>query len=149
MVQFAALALREAAYAESKFPRHLRRTHDHWVNGQNPDGGWVTSRAKVFHGHMTSAGLSTIAITRRMHEDDSDVDAQGRPDCCSTREPDLVMQRGLQWMGREFTVLANPRESSGHWHYYYLYGMERAGRMSNVRSLDSWTGIAGGPLSGC
>lgn len=133
--QFAALALREAAYAGVEVSQTTwRRTHDHWVNGQNADGGWGYKPGEGSStGSMTSAGLSTIAITRRMLEDDSDVDAQGRPDCCSTREPDLVMQRGLQWMGREFTVLANPRESSGHWHYYYLYGMERAGRMSNVR----------------
>ncbi|MBL8816225.1 MAG: DUF4159 domain-containing protein [Planctomyces sp.] len=134
--QFAALALREAAYAGVEVSQTTwKRTHDHWVQGQNPDGGWgyKPNDDNSSTGSMTSAGLSTIAITRRMLEDDGDVDAQGRPDCCRPPEPDTVMQKGLAWMGREFTVLANPRESTGNWHYYYLYGVERAGRMSNVR----------------
>lgn len=132
--QFAVLALRDAAYAGVQVSRETwQRAHDRWQTDQMPNGGWSYGRPgdKQVRGSMTVAGLSTLAITSRMLQDDRDVDAQGRPDCCASHPPVDAIQRGRQWMAQNFSVVTNP--GMGTWHYYYLYGLERAGRMSGVR----------------
>lgn len=131
--QYAILALREAAWAGVDVSRSTwQRTHDHWTSLQSQDGGWAYKAGdQNSTGSMTVAGLSTLAITTRMLQDDSDVDAMGRPDCCRTLPPDNTMLRARQWMASNFSVYSNPRGSG--WLYYYLYGLERAGRLSNVR----------------
>ena len=131
--QYAVLALREAAYAGVEVSQDTwRAIHDHWVNQQCIDGGWSYKAGdQKSIGSMTVAGLSTIGITSRMLLDDSDVDANGRPDCCRPAATNNAMQRGREWMATNFSVYSNPR--SGGWLYYYLYGLERAGRLSNSR----------------
>jgi hypothetical protein len=131
--QFALLALRDAAHAGVEVSRDTwQRAHDHWVTGQSRDGGWAYKAGEQNSiGSMTTAGLSTLAITTRMLQDDRDVDAQGRPDCCSIPQPNDAVTRGRQWMANNFSVYTNPR--AANWQYYYLYGLERAGRLSNVR----------------
>ena len=130
--QYAVLALREAAYAGAKVSRETwERVHQRWVNDQQADGGWHYSGGQPSSGSMTVAGLSTIGITTRMLLNDNDVDAQGNPDCCQLPAPDLVLQNGRRWLSQNFSVQSNPGKSE--FHYYYLYGLERAGRMSGVR----------------
>lgn len=131
--QFAILALREAAQAGVEVSRSTwKRTHDHWITNQAADGGWCYHTGGTdTSGSMTVAGLSTIATTIRMLQDDSDVDADGRPNCCRVVPPNAAMQRGREWLAQRFSVNSNP--GSSNWHYYYLYGLERAGRLSNVR----------------
>ena len=131
--QYAVLALRDAAYAGIEVEQTVwKRIHEHWLKGQNTDGGWdYRPGGTSATGSMTSAGLSTLAITTRMLHDDSDVDANGQPDCCSPNPPLDAFQKGRRWMARRFTVMNNPVRNRDH--YYYLYGLERAGRLSNVR----------------
>ncbi len=134
--QYAILALREAAYAGVEVSQDTwRRAHTHWVEQQSIDGGWAYQAGdQSSTGSMTVAGLSTVAITTRMLQDDSDVAPDGRPDCCRLNPPDTAMQRGRQWMASNFSVYSNPRgPGASSWLYYYLYGLERAGRLSNVR----------------
>lgn len=133
--QYAILALRDAAYAGAVISRETwQRSHARWLRDQSPDGGWGYGRSDLNNtptGSMTVAGLSTLAITSRMLEDDSDVDAQGRVDCCQVRPPNLALERGRRWLADNFSVATNP--VGGNYHFYYLYGLERAGRMSGVR----------------
>jgi hypothetical protein len=42
------------------------------------------------------------------------------------RDKDVL--QGLQWMAKNFTVTENPGVGA-KWHYYYLYGIERAGML--------------------
>ncbi len=131
--QYAVLALREAAYAGAQVSRETwERIHERWVGAQLPGGGWGYAEGQNDpRGSMTVAGLSTVAITSRMLQDDRDVDVQGRPDCCQIRPPNLVLEQGRRWMAENFSVVTNP--GKGDWYYYYMYGLERAGRMSGVR----------------
>ncbi len=131
--QYAVLALREAVFAGAKVSRETwQRVHDRWLNDQLPNGGWAYNlNDRNPRGSMTVAGLSTVAITSRMLQDDRDVDAQGRPDCCALPVPDTALQNGRRWMAENFSVATNP--GHGDWYYYYLYGLERAGRLSNMR----------------
>lgn len=138
--QFAILALRDAAYAGVRIERDVwERAHQHWIRTQLPNGGWsYRNDDSSARGSMTAGGLSSLAITHRMLQDDRDVDGQGRPDCCRTHEPIEAFEKARQWLGApgRFTVTSNP----GHarWHYYYLYGMERAGRLGNVRLFGNF-----------
>jgi len=130
--QFAVLALRDAAQAGVHIDRSVwLRTHNHWQNFQEDDGSWAYRPGDPPRGSMTVAGLSTLAITTRMLADDSDVGANGRPDCCEPHPPSDAFEKGRKWMARHFDVYNNP--GSPIWHYYYLYGLERAGRLSGVR----------------
>ena len=48
------------------------------------------------------------------------------------------IDNGVDWLRRHFTVQGNPSSSARHsrlWHYYYLYGLERAGRLSARRKI--------------
>ena len=131
--QYAVLALRDAAYAGATVSRKTwERVHEQWTKAQNPDGGWPYVRSQPSsRGSMAVAGLSTIAITTRMLQDDSDVGADGRPDCCRTALPNPALENGRRWMAKNFSITTNP--GFDNWYYYYLYGLERAGRMSGVR----------------
>lgn len=130
--QFAILALRDAAQVGIEIDRVVwQRAHDHWLDAQLPSGAWNYKDNDGARGSMTTAGLSTLAVTTRMLQDDKDVDNEGRPDCCSPHPPLEAFEKGRQWLARNFTVYSNPGESN--WHYYYLYGLERAARLGHVR----------------
>jgi len=135
--QFAVLALRDAVNAGVEIDQSVwRRVRDHWEGQQNPDGGWgyrsgKVSRDNPSRGSMTVAGLSTVAITSRMIADDSDTDAEGRVDPCHPHPPPEALLKGRHYVGHRFSARRNPDHDS--WHYYYLYGLERAGRLTGVR----------------
>ena len=129
--QYAVLALRDAVYAGAQVDRETwELVHQRWVNDQQPAGAWRYGPNPV-SGSMTVAGLSTVSITSRMLLDDSDVDPDGNPDCCNLAVPNKVLERGRHWLSENFSVHANPGSNQSH--FYYLYGLERAGRMSGVR----------------
>jgi len=136
--QYAVLALRDAANFGVNIERSVwERIHQQWAEGQNQDGGWGYQHPGIkpepSTGSMTVAGLSTVAITMRMLHDDSDTDAEGRVDCCRTHPPPDALKKGRAWLSYRapFSIQANPK--GGGWHFYYLYGLERAGRLSGVR----------------
>lgn len=130
--QFAVLALRDAAAAGFQIDRNVWiRTHQHWMQNQLRNGGWGYRPGDAARGSMTAAGLSTLAITTRMLQDDSDVNEAGRPDCCLPATPPDAFEKGRDWLTRNFSVFTNPPGQT--WHYYYLYGLERAARLGNVR----------------
>lgn len=132
--QYAVLALRDAVYAGAQVSRETwQRVHERWLADQQPNGGWGYggSGDHSARGSMTVAGLSTIAITTRMLQDDRDVDFQGKPDCCNLRPAEPSLENGRRWLADMFSIVTNP--GHGNHHFYYLYGLERAGRMTGVR----------------
>ena len=48
---------------------------------------------------------------------------------------DRGMIDGLAWLGDKFTVTDNPEPGENMWHYYYLYGLERTGAKTGVRTI--------------
>ncbi|APZ94144.1 DUF4159 domain-containing protein [Fuerstiella marisgermanici] len=138
--QYAILALRDAAYVGIEIDQDIwKRAHEHWLNAQLPNGAWAyRNDQKEARGSMTAAGLSTLAITSRMLQEDNDVDPDGKPDCCVPHPPAEAFEKGRRWLGQNnvFSVNANP--GNPNWHYYYLYGLERAGRLGNVRFFGKY-----------
>ena len=140
--QFAVLGLREAvASGHYEVDRETwQRVQKHFLEAQIGDtvgksgAGWSYTEGGAAYGSMTVAGLASMVITQEMLQNDDDVDAQGRIDCCGKDEADEVQQSidaGIRWLGNNFQIRANP--GGRGWWLYYLYGLERAGRFSGQR----------------
>lgn len=132
--QFAVLGLYEAAHAGVSVSRETwERARAHWERTQCADGGWnyTPSSGSSGTGSMTVAGIAAAVMTAAMLQEDGELDANGNPDCCTKIEEDLTLKRGLRWLEKNFSVGSNPR--GGGWLFYYLYGLERAGRLSGQR----------------
>jgi hypothetical protein len=138
--QFALLGLREAAELE---PRELRvkvdpdvwrRVREHFGGTQGDDGGWGYQGPGGPSGSMTSAGISSLIIAgMRMHEGEETI-RNGVIEKCGEWKHNDAITRGLAWLGRhDRLVETNP--GAGQWHFYYLYGLERAARLSGQRFI--------------
>lgn len=134
--QFAILGLREAVEAGAVVSRETwQRNRDYWVRGQNGDGGWAyTSQAGAggSYGSMTVAGVSSLAICEQMLRIDQGVAPDGTPPCCNQAEPNPELEKGLKWLAQHFNPGNNAGSQFGNV-LYYLYGIERAGRLSGQR----------------
>lgn len=76
-------------------------------------------------GSMTTAGLAGMIICKARLEQSRD-----RRVRTAIFEINRSIRDGCAWLAKNFSVSANPK--SGSWHYYYLYGLERAGVLSAV-----------------
>lgn len=132
--QFALLALHDAERVGAVVQeRTWRLAKAYWESTQNPDGSWGYRRGLPGTGSMTCAGLTSMIIAAgQLQEPDAKVDGD-RIECCqrSDAETDSI-QRAIQWMERNFSVTHNPGTDQ-RWLLYYLYGLERVGRMTNRR----------------
>ncbi|MDB5391100.1 MAG: Prenyltransferase/squalene oxidase, partial [Planctomycetaceae bacterium] len=134
--QFAVLGLREAQYAGIPVNRNIwELVRDHWTNQQSADGGWSYSGVGGGStGSMTVAGVTTQVIVETMLRDDKDENADGTPNCCGDPTRNESLERGVKWLERNFAVGHNPSNGNGiGGTLYYLYGLERAGRLSGRR----------------
>lgn len=142
--QFAVLGLYEAAHVGIPVSRETwQAAHDHWERAQSGDGGWGYTPGAASSGSMTAAGLSVMVMSTAMLQRADKLDANGNPlklnsetkqyepACCAQPEPNDAIEKGVRWMANHFAVSRNP--GGGGWLYYYLYGLERAGRLSGRR----------------
>ena len=135
--QFAILGLRDAVHAGvSVSPKTWKLSRDHWMATQTSDGGWGYSatRGGGASGSMTVAGIASMLITSSMLRYERDFDKDGNPICCGTLEQSMEqksLDRGIAWMERRFAIGRNTGAKA--WLLYYLYGLERAGRLSGRR----------------
>lgn len=135
--QFAVLGLREAAFSGVPVNRATWiAIAEHWLTSQNADGGWAYSGGpgQGSYGSMTVAGIATLNIVKTLLRDD-DLKKDGTINCCGrNKDEDLIdqaLERAYRWMETHFAVTHNP--GSGSWLLYYVYGLERAGRLSGRR----------------
>ena len=147
--QFALLALHEAELAGAKIdPQVWQRARKYWEEQQNPDGSWGYHPGSFSSGSMTCAGISSMIIALG-HTGKGDAEVDGdRVQCCGKKQESTSVERGLDWLGRNFRVDANPMDGGGVakldrndrstiWRMYYLYGVERVGRMSARRMIGA------------
>lgn len=139
--QFAMLALHEAERAGVKIPDQTwQLALNYWTQPgmQGPTGGFGYERGHPESGSMTCAAISSLIIARdRLHTGDAAV-TDGRIVCCGNQLPDDPLNKAVGWMGKHFSVVRNPSSEPGgsvNWLLYYLYGMERVGRMSGQRFI--------------
>ncbi|MGD9723265.1 MAG: DUF4159 domain-containing protein [Pirellulales bacterium] len=138
--QFALLALFEAERAGIDISDDTwRLALQYWQRGQLPDGSWRYSPAQPSSGSMTCAGISSLVIASgELNVGDARV-VDGVVQCCGEQDANDAVERGIAWLERNFSVHSNPsgagRATQNSWLLYYLYGLERAGRLTARRFI--------------
>jgi len=136
--QFALLALHEAErLGISASERTWRLAKAYWEGCQNADGSWGYNRqSQGGTGSMTCAGITSLIITADKVRPGSARVHGERIHCCTGGEADEGdrIERALQWLGAHYSVARNPGAGNS-WLLYYLYGLERVGRMTARRFL--------------
>lgn len=131
--QFAVLGLKACADAGIEIPPATWESAlRYFLQTQSQDGGWGYYFAGMKDRHsyasMTCAGVCGVAICKY---------GLGVP------EPlrDKAIQAGLGWLGQNFRPEENAFAKKSHvadpqrWLYYYLYSIERVGRITGVEKL--------------
>ncbi len=108
---------------------------NYWEQAQRLNsGGWsyTADGGGQVTASMTTAGISSLVITglRRLQSQETLVGDTIQN--CGKGGINPGLQRALDWMGANFRVDQNLGRS-GTWKFYYLYGLERAGRLSGQR----------------
>ena len=131
--QYAVLALRDAVHAGVPVSINTwKLIKQYWGTQQSADGGWgYQSKVGASRGSMTVAGIATMVIVNSMLGDELEINPDGTPNCCVNKDDDESIERAIRWMSNHFSVGSNPGVNS--WLLYYLYGLERAGRLSGTR----------------
>ncbi|MDA0658736.1 MAG: DUF4159 domain-containing protein [Planctomycetota bacterium] len=140
--QYALMALHEAERnGISVEDRTWRLAQDYWQRLQLPDGSWKYSDSPQYgpSGSMTCAGIASLIIAHgELEKGTATVDAQGSMQCCGVLEQHPEIERGFDWLARHFSVQKNPGDGGAGglgWYFYYMYGVERVGRMSGRRFI--------------
>jgi hypothetical protein len=150
--QFALLALYEAERAGVPVdPATWRLALAYWESAQNGDYSWgYQKKGTGFRGEypgtgsMTCAGVASLVIASgRVGQSDAQVNGD-QIECCGVQKSNERIERALAWLGGTFTVHNNPAvgnpEYGGRWVFYYLYGIERVGRLTGHRFLVNRNG---------
>jgi hypothetical protein len=131
--QYALLGLNAAAEAGVAVPAEVwQAAWMYWADCQDPDGGWsyrVGNRQST--ASMTTAGISSLIIAGSRLFRSTEVLAGPTIQHCGQEEVDIRLERGLAWLAANFSVRTNI--GAGRNKLYYLYGLERAGRLAGVR----------------
>lgn len=133
--QFALLALHEAQRSGVEVNVIVwRRALSHWLSSQNPDGGFGYTPVEASKGSMVCAGISSMVIAAGKLTDGDAKVKNGKVLCCGDQVSDLPLERAIAWMGDHFSAQRNPAAGGGasYW-MYYMYGLERAGRLTGRR----------------
>jgi hypothetical protein len=93
------------------------------VAGYEYARGWGYTGPQGVSGSMTAAGVTAVAICVS--------ELKGNRWGSLPDAGEKAMWDGIAWLGKNFSVKDNPRGSPA-WHYYYLYGLERAGVLARV-----------------
>jgi len=152
-LQYSLLALKAARRCGIEVPKSLwARAADHLLDEQERKGpavgrydpnspygemakdsarGWGYTRNTAATGSMTAGCLSALVICRSEL-----LGSAAAPPALDGKILQAVRD-GAAWLGLHFTVEENPGPAGTPavkevWHYYYLYGLERAGVLSGL-----------------
>jgi hypothetical protein len=132
--QYALLGLGAASEAGVPVkPEVWALSRAYWEKYQKRDGSWAyTPDSSASTASMTCAGISSLVITglRRFQGAESLKGDQIIE--CGKGGLSPHLQRGIDWMANHFAVGQNYGNGQ-QWKLYYLYGLERAGRLAGVR----------------
>ena len=110
---------------------------EYWQRYQQRDGAWgyTPDAANGSTASMTCAGISSLVISglKRFRGAERLVGNHGVEDC-GKGSADPNLEAGIRWIATHFNVGQN-FGANQQWKYYYLYGLERVGRLSGVRFL--------------
>ncbi len=137
--QYALLALYAASEAGATVkPEVWARAREYWEHSQKADGSWAyhpdSSNATA---SMTCAGLSSLIISGLSRFQDQEYLRGDTIVDCGKGGVNKRIQNALNWLALHFQVGQNYGNGQ-QWRFYYLYGLERAGRMAGVRFLGQY-----------
>ena len=140
--QFAVLALHEAERVGATVQRKTwKKALEYWKSSQNQRGSWgYQKEGQNGLGSMTCAGIAATVICSGHVDRPNAVIEKGLVQCCQQQEEDDSLEMALGWLANNFSVRRNPgrRGMESVWHYYYLYGLERVGRLTTRRFIGEY-----------
>jgi hypothetical protein len=98
---------------------------------QNADGGFGYQVGQTSNGSMTACGLGILLISKEQ------IELKGGK---APEWVDITVQKGMEWLDKNFTADQNPGEGhggggAGHL-FYYLYGVERVGDLAGRKEFN-------------
>ena len=84
-------------------------------------------RPRVATGSMTTSGIGCLAIS---HDALMEPKRWGEYKTPLENKTRRAIQDGFAWLDVNFTVTSNPPPTAPGWHYYFLYGLERAAMLA-------------------
>ncbi len=139
--QFAVLALWEASKLgiildpklEERFNTTIPKCEAYWIKNIRGDGWGYRQGAPI--GSMTCAGIASMIILQDTSAGTAASAKNDRIQCCGTQTGDFNLDTPIQWLASNFAVNRNPN-SSGYT-LYYLYALERVGRLTGQRFIGA------------
>jgi hypothetical protein len=137
--QFGVLALWEVQRSQlGRSPEAMLMAAEYWSLRQQerPNsphlGGWRYNDAD-YSGSMTCAGIASLMMAEDSLEQ-FDVQVVGDDlDCCVGEARESRADLGMRWMERYYQIGQNP--VAGNFWLYYLYALERVGRLTGQRFI--------------
>lgn len=134
--QYALLGLHAASEAGVNVkPEVWNLARAYWEGAQRPDGGWGYHHRggdQTSTSSMTVAGIASLAITGTRRYQGAEEIRGATIHNCGKGGVNIHLQRGVAWLAGRFQVGQNFPQGQ-NWRLYYLYGLERAGRLAGVR----------------
>lgn len=135
--QFAILALGAAEDRGLDVdPEVFVKAQKYWLSAQKTNGGWAYDSG-LAKGSMTCAGIASLVICRgHLPSGDSRIE-NGQVVCCGGDDPpeDDPIERGMNWLAQRFSTRTHPGARGSSSQFYYLYALERVGRMTGRRFI--------------
>jgi hypothetical protein len=141
--QYALLGLHAATEAGVPVrPEVWALARQYWERAQKNDGSWAyTPDSPNASASMTCAGISSLVITGLRRFQGQEFLQGDTVVNCGKTGLNRSLQLGIDWLAdpRHFHVGQN-FPSGQQWRFYYLYGLERAGRLAGVRffGMHDW-----------
>jgi hypothetical protein len=109
----------------------------YWERFQTGDGSWAyVPGNRNSSASMTCAGISSLIISgMRRYQGQEFLQGEAIQNC-GKGGVNRSLQRGIDWLARNFQVGEN-FGAGQQWKFYYLYGLERAGRLTGIRYFGS------------
>jgi hypothetical protein len=132
--QYALLGLNAAAEAGVPVkPEVWALARLYWERAQRRDGGWgYHAGDPMSTASMTCAGISSLIITGSKRFQGQEYLQGGLIHNCGQVGVNRNLQGGVDWLAANFNVSQN-FPMGQQWKLYYLYGLERAGRLAGIR----------------
>ncbi|MEK7487128.1 MAG: DUF4159 domain-containing protein, partial [Planctomycetota bacterium] len=138
--QFALLGLRACEQAGVSISSLTwMRTKNAYLASQNPDGGFgyrLISASRNSYGSMTASALASLLLLgedfkvplSRMKLEKAQGNYKPTHEDCGKYIQNTTIQKGIDWLSKNFTVEHNPGTSGIYpFQYYYLFCLEQVG----------------------
>jgi hypothetical protein len=133
--QYGVLGVWAAAQSGEEVPsNYWREVERAWIEGQDPTGGWRYQPAKVSHpvtSGITAAGIATLFIVQ-----DQLYAARGID--CKNRSEIPAVEKAIDWMTKNFGMVAAEDEYARDYPNPTLYAVERVGVAGGLKYFGKY-----------